>query len=406
MKVLMVTDHFHPDMSSGGRLWTELAAELVDETCHVHVLTGHSRYNTDAVAPAREEHKGIRIRRLNVPAAKRRGLISRALNELLFSMAAFLATMRVQRPDVILSLSSPPFLPPFMALASRLRRVPFVYVNYDIFPDIAVAMGLLKPGTPVVWTFERALRFALRHATRVVVIGRCMEDVVRAKLGRSRTPIDVIHNWSDSSKFYPVPRDVNPFFDRQPALRNAFVVQYSGNMGRFQDFDSILAAAERLKDETTVRFVLVGDGARRDWITDEVERRNLTNVEVLPFQPQAALNESLNAADVTLVTLERGAEGLGVPSKFYPILAVGKPVIALMQPHGEVARTVAAHATGVVVGQGDVDGLCVAILGLAADREKTLQMGLRARQLFLERFDKHVAIEEYRRALARAVAGG
>lgn len=403
MKVLMVTDHFHPDMSSGGRLWTDLAEELVRGGHRVHVLTSHSQYNTDAIAPRAEVYRGISIRRLRLPATARRGLLARALNELLFSMVAFVATLRVRRPDVVLSLSSPPFLPPFMAVASRVRRVPFVYVNYDVFPDIAVAMGVLKPGTPTVWAFERSLRFALRRATRLVVIGRCMEGVVRAKLGGAATPIDVIHNWSDSTQFFPLPRTKNAFFEREPGLRDAFIVQYSGNMGRFQDFESILAAAERLQDERRVRFVLIGDGARREWILDEVERRGLRNVAVLPFQPQAVLNESLNAADVSLVSLERGAEGLGVPSKFYPVLAVGKPVLALMQSHGEVARIVAEHGIGRVVDQGDVDGLCDAISALMSEDDERRRMGERARDVFVERFDKHVAVREYVRTLEAAV---
>lgn len=403
LKVLMVTDHFQPDLSSTGRLWTDLAVELVAGGLEVSVVTAHSSYNTNVVAPRRETHKGVQIRRLKSTQFDRTKLPGRLVNEVSFSMASFVVSLRLPRPDVILSLSSPPFLPPFMALAGRVRRVPFVYVNYDIFPDIAVAIGLLSSSHPATWAFERALRFALRRATRVVVIGRCMESIVRSKLAGRPVPIDVIHNWSDGTQFFPIPRPANRFLKAHPEISGTFVVQYSGNMGRFQDFESILAAAARLHDDPAISFVIIGDGFRRQWVIDQVLERQLSNVTVLPFQPQEVLNESLNAADVSLVTLERGAEGLGVPSKFYPVLATGTPVLAVMHPEAEVARVVREHRLGHVVEQGDVDGLCAAIVGLKAEPTTAREMGERARAVFLEQFDRPVAMSRYLHTLEEAV---
>lgn len=404
MKVLVVTDHFHPDLSSGGRLWTELSAALVEAGLKVRVLTNHSTYNTDAVAPPSEVHLGVHIRRLRTTQLDRKRLVGRTVNELTFCLAAFFATLRMTRPDVILSLSSPPFLAPFLAVVARLRRIPFVYVSYDVFPDIAVATGLLRPGAPPVWVFERLLRFALRRTSRIVVIGRCMEKVIREKLGGAQVPVDVIHNWADGTQLRPMAREGNQFFDRHPDLKDRFLVQYSGNMGRFQDFETVLAAAERLADDPRITFLLIGEGARRPWIIDQVEQRGLRNVKVLPFQPQELLVESLNAADVSLISLERGAEGLGVPSKLYPVLAVGKPVIALMGGHAEVARIVTDHSLGEVLPQGDVDGLCHAIQAIADDPEHQRAIGIEARRVFLDRFDKPIAMEAYRQTLELAVS--
>lgn len=405
MRVLVVTDHFYPDLSSGGRLWTELSAALVERGDIVDVLTSFSSYNTDVVGHAHEVHRGIDIRRLTSTRFRRSNIVGRLINELSFSVVAFVRTLASPRPDVILSLSSPPFLPPFIALVSKLRRVPFVYVTYDIFPDIAVKMGLLRPGTMLVWLWERILRLALRNATRVVVIGRCMRDVVEAKLGPARVPVDIIHNWSDSRRFFPLPREANPFFVKHPELRDKFIIQYSGNLGRFQDFETILAVAEGLSEQAEIQFLIIGEGARRQWLVDQVESRRLDNVKLLPFQAEAELNDSLNAADLALVTLERGAEGLGVPSKFYPILAVGKPVIAVMHPSAEVARTVRESDIGEVVQQGDVSGLSAVVQRLAADRPEAHRMGERSLRLFLRDFDLPVAVSHYRRALERAAKG-
>jgi glycosyltransferase involved in cell wall biosynthesis len=229
-----------------------------------------------------------------------------------------------------------------------------------------------------------------------------MQEVIEAKLGSRKVPVDVIHNWSDSRRLYPISRDDNPFFERYPELRDRFIVQYSGNLGRFQDFETVLGVAERLRVRAEIHFLIIGDGFRRQWLKDEIDKRRLVNVSLLPFRPQAELIYSLNAGDVSLVTLEPGAEGLGVPSKFYPILAVGKPVVAIMRTSAEVARTVREARIGEVVRQGDVSGLSAVVRRLAGDRAATQRMGERSLELFLREFDLRIAVQHYQRTLGRA----
>lgn len=402
MRILILSDHFHPDLSSGGRLWTELSAALVERGEMVSVLTAFSSYNSEFAGSARDVYRGINIRRVASTRFARKNLAGRLSNEVSFCISVFSRAVFHPRPDVILTLSSPPFLPLFVTLLSKLRRIPFVYVMYDVFPDIAVQTGLLAPGSPIVKFWGGFSKLALRNATRIVVIGRCMQEVIETKIGSANVPIDVIHNWSDSRQLYPISRSKNPFFERFPELRDKFIVQYSGNLGRFQDFETILGVAEQLLPRTEIHFLIIGDGFRRQWLTDEIDKRNLLNVSLLPFQPQAELIYSLNAADVSLVTLERGAEGLGVPSKFYPILAVGKPVVAVMHTSAEVARTVREAQVGEVVRQGDVSGLAAVVRQLAGDRGATEEMGVRSLELFLREFDLPVAVQRYQRVLERA----
>lgn len=402
MRILILSDHFYPDLSSGGRLWTELSAALVERGEVVSVLTTFSAYNSEVAGTTREIYRGISIRRVASTRFARGNLVGRLANELSFCILVFFRALIQPKPDVILTLSSPPFLPLFVALLSKFRRVPFVYVMYDVFPDIAVQTGLLKRDALIVKFWEKISRLTLRNATRIVVIGRCMQEVIEAKLASVNVPIDVIHNWSDSRQFYRIPREENPFFNRFPELHDKFIVQYSGNLGRFQDFETILGVAEQLSAVSGIHFLIIGDGFRRQWLITEVEKRGLDNVSLLPFQPQAELVYSLNAADVSLVTLERGAEGLGVPSKFYPILAVGKPVVAIMHPSAEVARTVREAQIGEVVQQGDVSGLSAVVRRLAGNQAATERMGARSLELFLREFDMPIAVQHYQGALGRA----
>ena len=399
----MVTDHFYPDLSSGGRLLTDLARGLVLQE-QVSVITAFSDYNAERSGLASEVYQGISISRVWNTSFSRQRIWGRLLNELSFCFTASWKALMGPRPDVIYVLSSPPFLPLFISIVSRLRRVPYLFVMMDVFPDIAVSMGLLERGSLIVRFWEYLSRIALRQAARIVVLGRCMKAVVEEKLGMMRVPIDVIHNWSDSRAIYPVSRDQNSFFDSHPSLRDKFVVMYSGNLGRFQDFETILAAAKILEQDDSIRFVIAGDGVRKEWLLQEIMARKLRNTQLLPFVPQAQLVNSLNAADLGLVTLEKGAEGLGVPSKFYPLIAAGRPILALMGESAEVARLVREFEIGAVVTQGDVNGFVAAVRQFAGDREAYRSASERALQLFLKHFDRDVAIQAYSLALQRTAS--
>jgi glycosyltransferase involved in cell wall biosynthesis len=398
LRVLMCSDHFYPDLSSGGRLLTDLAHGLAVDT-QMFVITAFSEYNSSRPVLAHEEYRGITIDRVWSTSFSRKRIWGRLLNEITFCLSASWRVLTGSRPDVIYVLSSPPFLPMFISFVSRLRGVPYLFVMMDVFPDIAVKMGLLEPESAIVRFWNWLSNLSLRRADRIVVLGRCMHEIIQAKLGSDRIPIDVIHNWSDRRSMYPVDRSQNPFFSDHPALNGKFIVLYSGNLGRFQDFETILKSAEAMLDDDHVRFVIAGEGARREWLSQNIESRRLHNVSLLPFVPQDQLIYSLNAADVGLVTLERGAEGLGVPSKFYPLIAVGKPIIALMGDQAEIARLVRETDIGTVVTQGDVDGLVNAIKLFTGDSERHLKTSQRAQTLFLERFDREYAIQAYRTAL-------
>lgn len=404
LSVLFCTDHFYPDLSSGGRLLTDLA-EGLSPSMNVAAITAFSDYNAERSTISHEVHKGIAIDRVWHTRFERRKLIRRLFNEITFCISVFFKVLTGPRPDVIYVVSSPPFLPLFISFVAQLRRVPYLYVMLDVFPDVAVKMGVLEDGTLVVRFWEWLSTAALRRADRIVVLGRCMTEVIQQKLGSKRVPIDVIHNWSDKRSMYPIARADNPFFESHPTFKDKFIALYSGNLGRFQDFETILKTAEAMLEDQHVQFLIVGEGARKTWLQEQIQARGLRNVLLLPFVPQDQLIYLLNAADVGLVTLERGAEGLGVPSKFYPLIAAGIPIIALMGANAEVALQVREADIGRVVVQGDVDGFIAAIKSFSSNPDQQQAASVRARQLFLKHFDREFAVEAYRASLQRTVLG-
>ena len=201
--------------------------------------------------------------------------------------------------------------------------------------------------------------------------------------------------WADCGAIQPIVS--NPF---RAQFGDKFVVMYSGNLGFSQQLDSVLDAAEQMHSDPRVLFVLIGEGACKEQLLARTAERGLTNVMFLPYQPKEGLGQSLSAADLHLIPLAPGTAGCIVPSKVYAILAAGRPFVAMMEQHAEVARLAREHNVGFVVSPGDAAGLAGATRKALAHPDLLHQMGSRARGLALERFDRPKVTREFGDMLA------
>ncbi len=362
MRVVLVNRYFQPDHSATSQIASDLAAHLAARGWEVAAITSRQRYDdAQARLPPRETWKGVTIHRVWSTRFGRSGLVGRAIDYLTFYAGAFFA-MRRERQAVIVAMTDPPMLSVLATLASK--RV----VNWlqDLFPEVAESLGIRTP------RFLRRLRdWSLHRARANVVLG----DLMAARVPKAV----VIHNWADAN-LAPV------------AVRNErFVVGYSGNLGRAHEFGTIIGAMQQLPH---VRFVFTGGGAQ----LESVRAAASANAEFRPYAPRERLSESLSAADAHFVSLQPSLEGLIVPSKFYGILAVGRPVIFIGARDGELAGIIEKNRCGVVVEPGDVEGLKQAIAAVATDPD----MGRRGRDLYLERFAPLHAFAAWERVLERA----
>ena len=184
----------------------------------------------------------------------------------------------------------------------------------------------------------------------MVSIGSDMSERL-GSLGVGVDKLALIHDWADGSRIRPL---AGPSaLRREHGWGDRFVVMHSGNVGLSQDLDTMLDAAELLRAQEDVLFVVIGEGAARAGLVREAGRRGLDNVQFLPYQPKDRLSESLGAADLHVVGLHRGLRGFIVPSKVYGIMAAGRPFIAAAEEGSEPARIVGEHRCGVRVEPGD-----------------------------------------------------
>ena len=224
-----------------------------------------------------------------------------------------------------------------------------------------------------------------------------MADKVAAH-GGTKDRIHLIANWTEDDQIVPVPAGENPL-RREWGLEHKFVVGYSGNLGRAHEFDTVLAAAEHLKNNPDVIFLFIGGGHLTNRLIKTVQERGLSNFQFMDYQDQAALKFSLSAPDLHWISLKPEVEGLIVPSKVYGIAAAGRPIIAICAKDGEIARMVQQYQCGVVVEPGNVDALVSTLLQLSTDIRRRTEMGQQARAMLESQFSRRKALERWRRLL-------
>ena len=198
--------------------------------------------------------------------------------------------------------------------------------------------------------------------------------------------------------------ETNPL-RREWGLEGKFVVGYSGNLGRVHEFATVLDAAVQLADREDIVFLFIGGGHQLGALKAEAGRRGLVNVQFQPYQPRERLAQSLGACDAHLVTLRSGLEGLVVPSKFYGIIAAGRPVLFVGAADGEIAGLVHEGQCGQAFQVGDAQALAQCLRGLADGPARAREWGENARRLFDARFAMPIAVDRWERVLAGVAQG-
>ncbi len=400
MRILVVNQYFHPDRSATSQLLTELCEDLAEHH-DITVVCGRPSYDPSEpreihgfLAP--ERHGRVKVLRIWSTTFPRTAMAGRLSNYGTYLTSSVVGLMRVARPDVVLTMTDPPVVAAAAATASAIRRVPFVYVNQDVFPEVGVALGRMRNPALVrsLGALNRSLR---RRASVVVAIGRDMERRLVA-LGTDRRRIEVIPNWADGSAIRPLPGPSRLREER--GWEDRFVVMHSGNVGLSQDLGTLLAAAEILRDDPEIHVAIVGDGASKAALQAEAERRGLFNVEFLPYRAKEDLSDSLGAADVHVIGLAPGLAGTIVPSKLYGILAAGRPYVAAVEAGTEPALVAEEHGCGIRVAPAQPHALAEAIRSMR--RADLTGMGANARRALEDRFDRPIATERYRQTLERA----
>ena len=349
----------------------QTVAQALASKHDVIVVCGRPSYDPSERRPWKlwqtEQTGRVRVIRVGSTDYPRTQMEKRLFNYLSYVFLAVPRTLFVPC-DVVLAMTDPPFEGIVGALVSLLKGKPYLYNIRDMYPDMAVGGAIVEPGL-LARLWERLHRWALRRATRVVVLGDDMRDRVLKKGVHPERAV-VIRDGAEISSNPSAALDHDVIHAIRGNFR--FVLLHAGNLGFYGAWDTLLTGARELQSDG-VGLVFVGDGAQRQKL--EAAAKEISNVRFLPFFPGSKIPSVLAAADAHVITIKRGLEGVVVPSKMYGILAAGKPIVAVAPDECDVVSL--GQAKGFSVGADpDVPGQFVeCVRNIMNDRARLSAMG-------------------------------
>lgn len=375
LHVLLLNEYFPPDTAATAKK-AALVADALAERHRVTVLAGRPSYDpTERHAMYwrnREERGNLCIERVGSTAFSRVSMKGRLANYLSY-LALSVPRALAMKPDVVLSMTDPPMEGIVAAAVARFLGRPFVYNVRDMYPDMALAGGILPPGV-CTDAWEESHRKALRQAARVVVLGEDMRE-------------RIVEKGVDPGRVAVV-RDAVPFPDIPPAIDTSvvneirsgfrFVLLHAGNLGFYGAWQTLVKAACMLEADG-VGLVFVGEGAKKTEVQEAA--RHCANIRFLPFRPAPEIPSVMAAGDLQVITIKRGLEGVVVPSKMYDILANGRPIAAVASDRTEIARLVRQHGSGIVADPDDPNQLAESVRRIVQHGEVRDRMSAQAREL-------------------------
>lgn len=404
IKLSVITQFFPPDFAATGQLIEELVQQLGNQGVNVEVFTSQPGYAFRSdTAPSVEQIDNIRIRRSRTAQMWPGRIRGKAVNGVLYTLRALVHLFRAwRRNNILLVTTAPPFLPLVGYLGKLLFKLPYVCILYDLYPDIAIALGVISQRSWLARFWQELNKRIWLNAKAIVVLSPGMKQQVVSQCPQIAHKISVIHSWADPDLIVPIAKQEN-WFAWKHNLVNKFTVLYSGNMGRCHDIETILAAAKELQNEP-VQFVCIGGGAKREELIEQVKQLGLQNFTFLPYQDKQVLPYSLTACDLSLVSVDAISESLVVPSKLYSALAAGRPLAVICSPYSYLRQLIAEAGCGGTFDNGDGHGLAQFIRLLNRDQQLGERMGKAGRQYMRSHFTPKVISQQYLEVLRQAVS--
>ena len=384
MRILLLNQFYPPDPAPTGQYLQDLAQVLTERGHEVKVLCSRRSYDGRQAYPKQTIESGTRVRRLAATGFGRRGFAGK-----LADYGSFCGALAVTllfdswRPDLILSLTTPPYLGLFGKMAAKRHNCRHASWVMDLYPDVMFAHGMARKHGVLYRWLERLTRYQLRGSHVIVALGPTMAQRISRYAESNVTWLPV----GSDAGLSPWPEEtVIPIRGERGWKQGELVLLYSGNMGLGHRFGEFLEAAGTF-GKSGPRWVFCGGGKRRSEIEQFVSVNQGSRVELLEYAPKARLREHLCAADVHLMSMDEGWQGFMVPSKLQASFAVGRPVIYVGGQSCETARWIRESGGGWTIDQRDVQGLLDAIK-CAQDPAERQRRGIAARRFAERRFNK------------------
>ncbi len=401
MKLLFVNQYYWPDSAATAQVLCDLCEHLAAHGHEVHVLCSRGSYDVGSSQTQRTPHyelrRGVHIHRVAATGFAKRNVLGRVTDYATFALSLALRFWcTAWRYEAVVTLTTPPLVGLLATPVRKLSRVRHVCWVMDLHPDCEFALGVMNPrklsSRILLWLND----LHLRGATACVALGEHMRARLLSKRVQPRRVV-AIPVWGHDAPAASAQQIEALRSDL--GARQKLLVMYSGNAGLIHTFEEVCAAMRELAHDPRFAFVFIGGGRRLREVQAFAQQHRLANVAFRGYFPREQLGVTLAAADVHLVTLRPGMEGVAVPSKLYGVMAAGRPVLFVGPEACETADDLRTHRCGLSVAVGDTAGLLAALRRLAADHHLRRDLGDAARAAYESTFNPAAQCEAWRRFL-------
>lgn len=385
MKVLLLKDYFYPEQCAGIQLTNDLLQGFSENGLEAEVFVpipcrGVDKKTRKAYRKKKNEvlHNGkVKLHRYWLPY-ERKNILLRAFRYLMQNVRQFFNGLTCKSVDIVFLGSTPPTNGIVGGWLKKSKKIPFVYNVQDIFPDSMVTAGITKEGSFLWKVGNKIANKTYKKADKIIVISEEMRDNLLVK-GVPAEKIEIVYNWVDEEVIHPVQKEDNRLIEELNIPQYDFSVVYAGNLGRAQSVETIIEAAEKLKDHTRIGFYIFGDGVNKTEIEELIARKDLKQVHMYPLQPYERVSEVYSLGDASIVACKAGTGGNALPSKTWSIMACGKPVLVCFDKDTMLERLAVEQECGLFAEAENAQALSENILLLSSDKAKCERMGKNAR---------------------------
>lgn len=373
LHLLVINQFFWPDIAPTGQLLMDVTRAVEGEQNSTTAICGAPDYGTmDTSSPPT-----VRILRSRLVRYSRTAL-GRVLSYATFLFGAVWNGFRIDHPDVIVTLTTPPLTSVLGRLLKLSRGCQHFIWEMDVYPDVAIDLGVLRSNSILTAIIGALADWSRRNCDGIIALGEDMKARLVAR-GIPEHKIHVAENWADGQEITPLPFPDGPL-----------TIHYSGNLGLAHDIGTISGAMLQLRNDPRFHFVFAGEGARRKQLESSCREHGIDNAFFLPYCARAELGARLGEGHLGLITQLPQTCGSIVPSKTYGIMAAGRPILYVGPREATPARIIERFQCGWRVDPGDVSLLVSILEQLAADRNSIYNAGTNSRMAFEEHFDRPI----------------
>ena len=394
-KLLIINQFFPPDFAATGQLLESISNFISAKNIDVEILTTMPNYSNLKSKPLKiEKGENLMVRRFSTPLVSK-GIMSKLINGILFSIKVFFSIiLKNNKIDLILYTSEPPFINLTALIINKLFNISFIYIIYDLYPDVIVKNQILKRGNILIKFWEKVNQYVFSTSKEIIVLDSVMANKIKKKYHLYKNNINILPSFTNTKKIKPISKKEN-WFAKKYNPGNKFVAIYSGNQGRCHDLKTIIETALILKKTTDIYFIFIGNGYQNKFLNQKILELNLDNCITMDYLDKKDISYSLNSADIAFVTINEKSNGLIAPSKIYGHLAAGTPIAAISPKNTFISKLVKKEKFGKWFKNGESKKLASWLIEMKDKKHLSKKMGAFGRKYVEENASEKIICSKY-----------